>query len=95
MIRALSLLVALVASPALAQDPPADDIDLAGRTEGEAPAVVYKERTEYDFEDDIVEGGTLNPDMEYTDGRVKDRHRSLIRIRTHFLPALLASAEDL
>lgn len=97
MIRALSLLVALplalTAAPASAQDP-ADGVDLAGRAEADAP-VVYKQRTEYDFEDDVVEGGTLSPDIELTGSRAEGRHRSLVRIRTNFLPALLASAEDL
>lgn len=91
MIRALSLLVALVATPALAQNPLAEVTPPAD----EGQTVVYKKVTEYDFEGDDVEGRTLIPEGVFTSARGGDRHRSLIRIRTHFVPALLASAQDL
>lgn len=93
MIRALSLLTALVATPALAQNPLADA--QATTPADESQTVVYKKVTEYDFEGDDVEGRTLIPEGVFTSSRGGDRHRSLIRIRTNFVPALLASAEDL
>lgn len=59
------------------------------------PGVVYKKKTEYDFEDDVVEGSFVRPEGEYLDARRSARHSSLIRIRENFVPEMLKSAEDI
>ena len=59
------------------------------------PSVVYKKKTEYDFEDDVVEGSFVRPEGEYLDSRRRARHSSLIRIRENFVPEMLKSAEDI
>lgn len=84
-----AMLVGLAAVPAF------------GQTEGdfiqdpENPGVVYKKKTEFDFEDDVVEGSFVRPEGEYLDARRAGRHNSLIRIRENFVPEMLKSAEDI
>ena len=48
----------------------------------------------YDFDDDVVEGGTLTPDGSLIQSRKGIKHSSLIKIRENFQPELLKSAED-
>ena len=76
--------MALVVSPmvALAQKPPAGD-------------VTYKQKTVYDFDDDVVEGDLVRPDGEFVDSRRAAKHSSLIKIRENFIPEMLKSAEDI
>lgn len=59
------------------------------------PGVVYKKTTEYDFEDDVVEGSFVRPEGEYLDSRRGGRYSSLIKIRENFVPEMLKSAEDI
>ena len=59
------------------------------------PGVVYRKNTEYDFEDDVVEGSFVRPEGEYLDARRRARYSSLIRIRENFVPEMLKSAEDI
>lgn len=75
----------LGAAPALAQDaaPPAGG------------GVQYKQKTVYDFDDDVVEGDLVRPDGEFAEVRSKAKHSSLIKIREHFIPEMLKSAEDI
>ena len=67
---------------------------------GAAPAagadgVTYKQKTTYDFDDDIVEGDLVRPDGEFVDSRKMAKHSSLIKIRENFIPEMLKSAEDI
>ena len=82
--------VAFVATSAYAQDQPDDVVQ-----DPDNPNVVYKKTTEYDFEDDVVEGSFVRPEGEYLDARRAARHSSLIRIRENFVPEMLKSAEDI
>ena len=61
----------------------------------ENPGVVYKKVTEYDFEDDVVEGSFVRPEGEFIDSQNNRQKNSLIRIRENFLPEMLKSAEDI
>ena len=83
--------VTVVAPGALAQDAPEDGTIV----DPNDPSVVYKKKTEYDFEDDVVEGSFVRPEGEYLDARRSARHSSLIRIRENFVPEMLRSAEDI
>ena len=89
---AFSLLV-IFGGPALAQEPvePSDEVI----PDPENPEVFYKKKTEFDFEDDIVEGSFVRPEGEYLDARRGGRYSSLIRIRENFVPEMLKSAEDI
>lgn len=78
-----------VASVAYAQD--ADGVVV----DPENPGVVYKKVTEYDFEDDVVEGSFVRPEGEFIDSQNNRQKNSLIRIRENFLPEMLKSAEDI
>ncbi len=80
----------MLAGTAWAQDADADLVQ-----DPENPGVVYKKTTEYDFEDDLVEGSFVRPEGEYLEGRAGARHSSLIRIRENFVPEMLKSAEDI
>ena len=51
--------------------------------------------TEYEFEDDLVQGATPGPDGEILQIHRRGRGPSLIRVRTHFIDRLLASVETL
>jgi hypothetical protein len=57
--------------------------------------VTYAERTEYSFDDDVVQGDLVRPDGELTVVRKKGKQRSLIRVRQHFVPEMLKSVEDI
>jgi hypothetical protein len=57
--------------------------------------VVYKQKTVYDFDDDVVEGDLVRPDGEFIDTRRGGKISSLIKIRQHFIPEMLKSAEDI
>jgi len=55
----------------------------------------YAEKTEYTFDDDVVQGDLVRPDGELTVVRKKGKQRSLIRVRQHFIPEMLKSVEDI
>jgi hypothetical protein len=57
--------------------------------------VTYKQRTNYDFDDDQVEGTLVQPDTDLITGRLKASHESLVRPRTTFQPEMLKSVESL
>ncbi len=78
-----------VAGAAYAQD--ADEV----LVDPDNPGVVYKKVTEYDFEDDVVEGSFVRPEGEFINSRKNRQQNSLIRIRENFLPEMLKSAEDI
>ena len=59
-----------------------------------ADGVQYKKKTVYDFDDDLVEGDLARPDQEFVGVRKQAKHSSLIKIREHFIPEMLKSAED-
>ncbi len=80
-----------LSAPAFAQDAEGGEFV----EDPNSPGVVYKKKTEYDFEDDVVEGAFVRPEGEYLDARRRSRHSSLIRIRANFVPEMLKSAEDI
>ena len=94
--RSLMVLAALVAAPSLAsaqeEVEPGDENYIVDPNDS---GVVYRKQTEYDFEDDVVEGSFVRPEGEYLVSRRRARHSSLIRIRENFVPEMLKSAEDI
>jgi len=60
-----------------------------------APEVVYKKKTVYDFDDDVVEGDLQRPDGENIMVNQRFKHSSLIQIRKDFVPEMTKSAERL
>lgn len=60
-----------------------------------APTVSYKQRTNYDFDDEEVQGTLVQPDTDLVTGRRKATHESLVRLRTTFQPEMLKSVESL
>ncbi len=73
----------------------AQETDESVLVDTDSPGVVYKKNTEYDFEDDVVEGSFVRPEGEFFGSKKKNRYRSLIKIRETFLPEMLKSAEDI
>ena len=51
--------------------------------------------TTYGFEDDKVLGDSVGPNLEVLHARKRSERRSLVRVRGHYIPELLKSAEDL
>ena len=88
----LSLLALVLLMPAMAG---AQETDESVLVDADNPDVVYKKNTEYDFEDDVVEGSFVRPEGEFFGSKKKNRYRSLIKIRETFLPEMLKSAEDI
>ena len=78
----LGLLVSLACAAPAAAEEPADD---GGR--GEV--------TSYRFDDDLVAGDTVQPNLEVLHARKRGERNSLVRARPHFIPELLKSAADL
>jgi len=85
------VILALLGGGAVEAQEPGEDVVV----DPDNPDVVYKKKTEYDFEDDIVEGSFVRPEGEYLDSRRGGRYSSLIRIRENFVPEMLKSAEDI
>jgi hypothetical protein len=48
----------------------------------------------FDFEDDQVEGDMQRPDGLLITGHRKAKHKSLIEIRTNFVPEIIKMTED-
>lgn len=95
--RSLLVLAALIALPSIASaQEEVDPTDTENYiVDPNDEGVVYRRQTEYDFEDDVVEGSFVRPEGEYLDSRRRARHSSLIRIRENFVPEMLKSAEDI
>lgn len=74
------LLPAATALPAAAEEPTSDP---------------RGELTAYSFEDELVTGDQVNPNGEILHVRKRGQRESLIRARTHWVPELLKTAEDL
>jgi len=88
----VAFVVALaVGGTAQAQDEDADE-EVETSAEG---GVLYKKKTEYDFEDDTITGDLTKPDGEFLSSRERTRHRSLIKIRENFKPEILRSVSEL
>lgn len=51
--------------------------------------------TQYDFEDDLVNGGRYEPLGEILEVRRRHGRRTLIQTRAHFIPEMLQSVERL
>jgi len=83
-------LSSLSGSAALAQEP-AKGAAAGGTDEAN---VVYKAKTVFDFEDDLVEGDLQAPDGELINSVGAVKHDSLIEIRRDFIPEMLKSLED-
>ena len=69
-----------------------------GKGKAAAPAKgggEYAKTTKYDFEVYVVTGDLIRPDGEFIDSRRGAKHSSLIKIRQHFIPEMLKSAEDI
>ena len=49
----------------------------------------------YDFSGDTIEGDLVKPEGTDLNARDFAKHSSLIRIRQHFIPEIIKSAEDL
>ena len=76
----------LVGGVAMAQPAPKQP---AGGGQGQGKVKVY------DFSGDTIEGDLIKPEGSTVDARDFAKHGSLIRIRTHFIPEIIKSAEDL
>jgi hypothetical protein len=81
--------VTFLSAPVFAQAPAPP-----GGAGGEG-SVAYKQKTVYDFDDDLVEGDLVRPDGEFIDTRKAAKHSSLIKVRADFIPEMLKSAEDI
>jgi hypothetical protein len=57
--------------------------------------VVFKKRTIIDFTGALIEGDLIKPEGSYVVSRKASRFSTLIRVREHFLPELIASPNDL
>jgi len=79
-----SVMFFALAVPALAQDKKGGDGN-----------VVYKKSTEYNFEDDTIEGDLTKPDGEYVEARKKVKHSNLIKVREEFKDKVMQSVGEL
>lgn len=90
----LNLLIAsimLFSTAAWAAPAAETDADSAARRSA-APG--SKVSAVYDFEQDQVDGDSLKPDHERIPGRVAQKHESMIKLRSHFIPQMLQMAND-
>lgn len=56
---------------------------------------LYKKKTVYDFEDDLITGDLTKPDGEYIQSAAKVKHQNLIKYREDFKNKILGSVSDL
>jgi hypothetical protein len=85
-------ITSLFVSSAFAQNTPTSQ---EGRNTKNASTVSYKDRTDYSFDDDVLEGSVLSPDVEIVTSRQKTKHDSLVKPRRNFMPELLSSVDFL
>lgn len=57
--------------------------------------ILYKKKTVYDFEDDLITGDLTKPDGEYIQSAAKVKHQNLIKYREDFKNKILGSVSDL
>ncbi len=103
----VALSAALIALPSFAQD---DDLggEPAGEEAATAPAEKplagtpvqttksgQPKRTTIDFEDELVEGKTKNPELFYLLQKRQFNYKRLIRLRENFLPEMRKTSEDM
>lgn len=67
----------------------------AGSKQAAGHTVSYKDRTQYDFDDDEVEGGTHGPDGVVINAKLAPRFESMLTIRASFNPEMLKSVDTL
>jgi len=75
------------AAPARTSD---DDADAAARRTTPAGNTQL-----FIFNDEQLDGDSLQPDHERVDFRPPGKHPSLIKVRSHFIPQLLQMAHDI
>jgi hypothetical protein len=66
-----------------------------GHALAEEPAGADATAITYEFEDDLVQGGMVQPGVEVLHVRRGGQRVSLVRARTQFIAELLKSAQDL
>ncbi|MCX7959522.1 MAG: adventurous gliding motility protein CglF [Deltaproteobacteria bacterium] len=70
----------------------AEDEENATVSDGQS---LYKKKTVYDFEDDLITGDLTKPDGEYIQSAAKVKHQNLIKYREDFKNKILGSVSDL
>lgn len=92
--RALMALLVFIAIPALAS---AQDGPKAGEATGETggSGVIYKKKTEYDFEGDDVDGALVKPNETSITGEQHGKTSSLIDIRADFINEMIKTVEEI
>ncbi len=70
----------------------AEDEESATVSDGQS---LYKKKTVYDFEDDLITGDLTKPDGEYIQSAAKVKHQNLIKYREDFKNKILGSVSDL
>ncbi len=86
----LAVLLALALSPAAAAAAPANDQDADEAARRTGPG----QSKEFIYDDEEIDGDSLRPDHQSVHARPPSKHHSLITIREHFIPQLLAMATD-
>lgn len=103
-----SLMVALSAMLIAVSSFAQDDEGLGSEAADEAPAAASSEksaapqnqvqkgkRTTIDFEDELVEGKTKNPELFYLLQKRQFNYKRLIRLRENFLPEMRKTSEEM
>jgi hypothetical protein len=67
----------------------------AARAQANARPAPAPPPTRFEFDNDMVEGELLRPSEEMIRARNVAKHRSLIKVRTDFIPELIQSADRL
>jgi hypothetical protein len=96
---ALVLTSIFIAGSAAAQThaprPVASTVSDFGAGKPGGTTITYKQKTNYDFDDEEVDGTLIQPDTDLVTGRLKATHDSLVRARTTFQPEMLKSVESM
>ena len=54
-----------------------------------------KSVTEFDFDDDLIKGGTVSPAMERIVSKRGEAKKSLIKVRKHFVNEMIVSVDEI
>jgi hypothetical protein len=84
----------VIAAAGTAQAQPADKKPAPAAAADKGGSSTAKVKV-YDFSGDTIEGDLIRPEGTTVDARDFAKHSSLIRIRQHFIPEIIKSAEDL
>jgi hypothetical protein len=79
----------------MAQDQNPGSNPFSNSSNNKSSGVKTERKTELNFDDELVEGGTQKPELFYLFQKKNFNYKKLIKLRENFLPEMRRSTEDI